>query len=182
MFKQFESMQQQAQEVKEVKPKTKENTSKKFTKTDLANIEQDKVVVKSSVENVCFKSPKTHITYSWLTKGDVELMSIGEILAMESKSLKYLHTPWLIVDDDRVIEALGLKETYNLVKKVEDVSELVKLSKEELEKVFNSLPKQYQNNFRNEIYKKVKERELNNLTTIDNLSDILHIDLRGLKK
>ena len=136
--------------------------------------------IRSTVDNVNFLSPKTQTRYKWLQKGDVEALTISEILAMENVSRRFLHTPWLIVEDKRVIEALDLQRTYELIKKVENVDELVKLNKNEIATIFEELPKQYQNNFRNEIYKKVKSRELNNLSVIDNLGEILHIDLKNI--
>lgn len=138
-------------------------------------------MVKSTVDGVSFKSPKTDIIYKWKIKGNIESMEVSEILAMENVSPRFLHTPWLVVEDERVIEALNLKKTYDLVSKVEDVNELVKLSKDEIAKIFKELPKAYQDNFRNEIYKKVKTRELNNLITIDDLSKILNIKLTDIE-
>lgn len=184
MFKQMQEMdkQQNVKEKNTIVSKEIENTDKKvkFTKAMLAKISDEEVVAKSTVDNLTFISPRTKIEYSWLSKGDVETLPISEILAMENKSKRFLHTPWLIIEDERVIEALNLQRTYDLIKKVEDIDELILLSKDEIEKIFNELPQQYQYNFRNEIYKKVKTRELNNLSTIDVLSEVLHIDLKNI--
>ena len=183
MFKQMQKMdKQQNVEEKNITKEKIENTDKKvkFTKAMLAKISDEEVVAKSTVDNLTFISPRTKIEYSWLSKGDVETLSINEILAMENKSKRFLHTPWLVIEDERVIEALGLQRTYELIKKVENIDELILLNKDEIEKIFNELPQQYQYNFRNEIYKKVKTRELNNLSTIDDLGEILHIDLKNI--
>lgn len=181
MFKQFENMEkEQSTETKDSTTKKEIYSNTKFTKVMLSKISDEIVTVKSSVDNVNFLSPKTQTRYKWLQKGDVEALSVSEILAMENVSRRFLHTPWLIVEDERVIQALDLQRTYDLIKKVENVDELVELNKNEIEKIFNELPSQYQNNFRNEIYKKVKTRELNNLSVIDDLGEILHIDLRNI--
>lgn len=181
MFKQFENMEkEQSTETKDSTTKKEISSNTKFTKVMLSKISDEIVTVKSSVDNVNFLSPKTQTRYKWLQKGDVEALSVSEILAMENVSRRFLHTPWLIVEDERVIQALDLQRTYDLIKKVENVDELVELNKNEIEKIFNELPSQYQNNFRNEIYKKVKTRELNNLSVIDDLGEILHIDLRNI--
>jgi hypothetical protein len=181
MFKQFQTMEEQQNITKQETIKDNSKTkSTKFSKAMLAKISDEMVVVKSAVDNVTFISPKTKIEYNWLAKGDVEPLPVSEILAMESASKRFLHTPWLVVEDERVIDALGLKRTYDLIKKVEDVDELITLNKDDISKIFNELPNQYKNNFRNEIFKKVKTRELNNLSTIDDLSEILHIDLKSI--
>lgn len=181
MFKQFENMEKE-QKVETKGTMTVKDTSSntKFTKVMLSKIGDEIITVRSAVDNVNFLSPKTQTRYKWLLKGDVEALTVSEILAMENVSRRFLHTPWLIVEDERVIQALDLQRTYDLIKKVENVDELVKLNKEEISKIFNELPPQYKNNFRNEIYKKVKTRELNNLTIIDNLGEILHIDLKNI--
>lgn len=180
VFKQFQEMESVAKSEEKVKVKKEIKKPSKFTKAMLAGITDEVVTVKSAVDNVTFVSPKTKIEYNWLIKGDVEPLPVGEILSMENASKRFLHTPWLVVEDDRVIEALGLNRTYDLIRKVENIDELITLNKDEISKIFNELPPQYKNNFRNEIFKKVKTRELNNLSTIDDLSEILHIDLKSI--
>lgn len=181
MFKQFENMEkEQKKDVEEIQEKKETPMDTKFSKVMLSKISDEIVTVKSAVDNVNFLSPKTQTRYKWLQKGDVEALSVSEILAMENVSRRFLHTPWLIIEDERIIQALDLQRTYDLIKKVENVDELVKLNKNEIEKIFNELPSQYQNNFRNEIYKKIKTRELNNLSVIDDLGEILHIDLKNI--
>jgi len=179
MFQQFQAISNVEQKTNTVA--SKEDISEpRFTSIQLGKISDELVMVKSTVDNIGFTSPKTNITYTWGNKGSVEPMTVSEILAMENVSTRFLHTPWLVVEDKRIIEALNLQRTYDLIKQVEDVNELVKLNKNEISRIFEELPKQYQNNFRNEIYRKVKTRELNNLSTIDDLGEILHIDLRNI--
>lgn len=179
MFKQFENMNSKEEAKTQTLEKTTEQKTK-FSKVMLSKISDEIITVRSVIDNVNFLSPKTQTRYKWLQKGDVEPLTVAEILAMENVSRRFLHTPWLVVEDERIIQALDLQRTYDLIKKVEDINELIKLNKSEIETIFNELPPQYQNNFRNEIYKKVKTRELNNLSTIDNLGEILKIDLKNI--
>jgi hypothetical protein len=185
MFKQMESMQQSASKetensiVKENNKEEKQYTH--FSKSMLMKIREEMVNVRSVVDNVSFSSPMTKITYRWKKKGTVQILPISEILAMDNQSSRFLFTPWLVVEDERVIDALGLSRTYELVSKVEDISQLTKLSKKELEDIFNELPSNYLNNFKNEIFRKVRTRELNDLKTIDILSEILHMDLKDIE-
>ena len=51
---------------------------------------------------------------------------------------------------------------------------------DEIDRIFNKLPKEYKDNFKDEIYVKVKTRELKDLEIIDALSKILDIDLRNI--
>jgi uncharacterized hydantoinase/oxoprolinase family protein len=68
-----------------------------------------------------------------------------------------------------------------LISKIEDISQLIKLSKQDIKDIFNELPNNYLNNFKNEIFRKVRTRELNDLKTIDILSEILHMDLKDIE-
>lgn len=153
----------------------------RYTKTMLGKIGKEEVIVRSAIRNVTFISPRTNIIYNWLEKGDIESLTINDIIAMENKGKRFLHTPWLIVEDKRVQQALGLEHLYELIERVENVDEIVKLDKEELKKIFNELPHQYRKNFIQEIYIKVKTRELNDMRIIDNLEEILKIDLKNIK-
>lgn len=184
MFKQMESMQQQTTEQEKViKVEEKVGKSKRYehyTKSMLMNIRDEMVNVRSVVDNVCFTSPMTKISYRWKEKGAIQLLPISEVLAMDNQSSRFLYTPWLVIEDERVIDALGLGRTYELVKKVEDVNQLIKLNKEEIKSIFDELPKNYKHNFKNEIFRKVATRELNDLKTIDILSEVLNINLKDV--
>ena len=95
---QIKLMQQQLNIEKEsakVEPKSEE----KWTKAKLYTIRDEMVEVRNVYNGkVVYNSPKTKINYSWLEKGDIEVMSIEEILTMHTKR-KYLEEPWLAIDD-----------------------------------------------------------------------------------
>ena len=184
MFMQQQVVQQQQPKVeevveKEVKPK-KQTKKTKWTKADLIEIENERIPVKSVIDNVGYTSKRTNIKYKWSNKGDIELMTVSEILGMETRSQRFLHTPWLVIEDERVVQALRLTELYDLIDKVDDVNKLLELSTDEIDRIFNKLPKEYKDNFKDEIYVKVKTRELKDLEIIDALSKILDIDLRNI--
>ena len=184
MFMQQQVAQQQQPKVekvveKEVNPK-KQTKKTKWTKADLIEIENERIPVKSVIDNVGYTSKRTNIKYKWSNKGDIELMTVSEILGMETRSQRFLHTPWLVIEDERVVQALRLTELYDLIDKVDDVDKLLELSTDEIDRIFNKLPKEYKDNFKDEIYVKVKTRELKDLEIIDALSKILDIDLRNI--
>jgi hypothetical protein len=187
VFKQMESMQQQVtndnkeEKVEHISEKKQDSKYERFTKARLMKIKDEEVVVRSVVDNVSFTSPMTKIKYRSRKKGAVQPLPISEILAMDNTSTRFLFTPWVVVEDERVIEAFGLGRIYELISKVEDISQLINFSKEEIESIFNELPKHYQNSFKNEIFRKVRTRELNDLKIIDILSQVLHIDLNNIE-
>ncbi len=87
---------------------TKQGLRRKYKDTD--------IYVQSVFQgSVCYKGKKD--SYEWDMKGEVLAMSIDDIIAMP---YKYLHEPWLILDDyenneevlDDIISALDLESIY----------------------------------------------------------------------
>ena len=132
----------------------------KWNKSMLNKIKDEIVDVRSVMDGkVIYVSPKTHIKYKWLEKGDIEQLTIEEILAMDTKKM-FLRTPLLVVEDERVIEGLGLKGINKLVDKVEDIDQLVEMDLDDMEKTINELPFDYKRNLRDEISKKIENSEI----------------------
>ena len=110
-------------------PKQQETSKPKATKASLYQDRTREIPVRSCINGrVIYKSKKTGVTYKWLEKGTYEILTIDELLNMESQSQKFLHSPWLMVDDEEVIEAFNLQELYDLVAKVEDIDSFITIS------------------------------------------------------
>ena len=121
-------------------------TKPKATKASLYQDRTREIPVRSCINGrVIYKSKKTGVTYKWLEKGTYEILTIDELLNMESQSQKFLHSPWLMVDDEEVIEAFNLQELYDLVAKVEDIDSFINMSLGEQKQIYNKLPKSLQN-------------------------------------
>ena len=157
MFMKFMESQQKT----EVMTKTAEEEKPiKWNKSTLNRIKDEIVDVRSVADGkVIYVSPKTHIKYKWLEKGDIEQLTIEEILAMDTKKI-FLRTPLLVVEDERIVEGLGLKGINELVNKVEDIDKLVEMDLEDMEKTINELPFEYKRNLRDEISKKIENSEI----------------------
>lgn len=191
MMKMMQVQQTQIQENKTEQNKTeqkitsepvqmsKEESTRKVTKAELLTGEtaNELVEVISIETNVVYTSPKTNIVYKWLKPGDVEVMQIREVITMDNLSGRLLRTPWLRVTDERLIEALGLEHVYEAIDLIENVEELSNMNREELEEVFNKIPKKYLRTYRDLLYKKVKNREIKDRFLIQDLSEILDVDL-----
>ena len=147
----------------------------KWSKAMLNKIKDEMVDVRSVMDGkVIYVSPKTHIKYKWLEKGDIEQLTIEEILAMDTKKM-FLRTPLLVVEDERVIEGLGLKGINKLVDKVEDIDQLVEMDLDDMEKTINELPFDYKRNLRDEISKKIENSEIRDYVVVQTLKRILEI-------
>ena len=147
----------------------------KWSKAMLNKIKDEMVDVRSVMDGkVIYVSPKTHIKYKWLEKGDIEQLTIEEILAMDSKKM-FLRTPLLVVEDERIVEALGLKGINKLVDKVEDIDQLVEMDLGDMEKTINELPFDYKRNLRDEISKKIENSEIRDYVVVQTLKRIFEI-------
>ena len=165
----------EAQQKTEVQATAVEEKPTKWNKTMLNKIKDEIVDVRSVVDaRVIYVSPKTHIKYKWLEKGDVESLTIEEILAMDSKKL-FLRTPLLVVEDDRVLEGLGLEKINGLVDKVEDVDKLVEMDLEDMENTINELPFEYKRNLRDEVSKKIENSEIRDYVVVQTLKRIFEL-------
>lgn len=121
-------------------------------------IRQQEVSVTSVLDGVVvYTSPKTRMTWTWRYKGCSEILTIDELLTMEATNLKFLHSPYVMVDDERIIEALGLKELYKCINKTKDLNSFLNLPNEEIVAILNKLSRAYKGNLTSQIIKGVKE-------------------------
>ena len=174
----FEQMQEQMKlmqeqmKMMEVKKEEKAETiqkvankNEKWNKAKLMKIKDEIIEVRSCYDGVVgYTSPKTNTNYKWIEKGDIEVLTIEEILAMNTKKI-YFQTPLLIVEDDRIIEALGLKNIYEAVQKIEDIEDII-----------GRLSNNHKINLRDEVAKKIKNEEIRDYVVVQALKRILNIE------
>lgn len=159
-------------------PKQQETSKPKATKASLYQDRTREIPVRSCINGrVIYKSKKTGVTYKWLEKGSYEILTIDELLNMESQSQKFLHSPWLMVDDEDIIEAFNLAELYDLVAKVEDIDSFINMSLGEQKQIYNKLPKSLQNQVYNHIYNKVESGEIDSRAKIRELEELVQMEL-----
>ena len=177
LLEQIKILQEQINAQKEVEVKAQSVESETWNKAKLYTIRDEYVNVRSVYDGgVVFVSPKTKLEYYWAETGDVEILSIEEILTMSSTSPRCLKEPWLIVEDERVIEGLGLGKVMDLVNKIEDIDTLVTMDLDDLEKLINGLTKDQRDNLRDEINKKIENNEIRDYVTVVTLKKILNLD------
>lgn len=159
-------------------PKQQETSKPKATKATLFQDRNRQVIVRSCIEGrVIYKSKRSGMTYKWLEKGAYEVLTVEELLNMESQSHKFLHSPWLMVDDEDIIEAFNLAELYDLVAKVEDIDSFINMSLGEQKQIYNKLPKASQNQVYNHICFKVDSGEIDSRAKIRELEELVQMEL-----
>lgn len=168
MFMKF--MESQQQEVKPMNVK-----EEKWTKASLYNIKNEMIEVRNVLDGkVVYVSPKTKLKYKWLEKGDVEILSVEEILAMDSKKI-FLRTPVLVINDERVIEGLGLGKIYKDIELIENTEKLEELDIDELKEFVEGLSDECKNNLRDEMNKKINNYEIRDYMVVDTLKGLLDL-------
>ena len=168
MFMKF--MESQQQEVKPMNVK-----EEKWTKASLYNIKNEMVEVRNVLDGkVVYVSPKTKLKYKWLEKGDIEILSVEEVLAMDSKKI-FLRTPVLVIDDERVIEGLGLGKVYRDIELIENTEKLEELDIDELKEFVEGLSDECKNNLRDEMNKKINNYEIRDYMVVDTLKGLLDL-------
>ena len=138
-----------------------DDNNKKFTEFDLSDdrIQRDSVRVESLVNNLTYTSSITGAKYRWNRIGQIKIMSIAEVRAMESDSMSFLHTPWCIAHDRRVNEAFEIEDIYNAVQNIKDIKKAVKMSDRELAKTLNAIPK-FKSQFANAVATMIENKTL----------------------
>lgn len=149
---------------------------KVLDKRYLKTIRDREVRVTSCNGRVVFKSKKTGDVYKWLQTGDDLYFTVEEILAMDNQSHSFLRTPWLLIDDEEVVEALGLTEMYELIERIQDIDTFVTLPLEEIEEDVKKLTTGFRNKLANVISEKVENKELRDIIVIRKFEELLDKD------
>lgn len=169
--------EEKAEETKKKLEKSKSKQNIRKTKSYLRKERGDEeVLVRSVSGTVCFKSPKSGITYNFLENGDEEWLTIDEVLQMETASKKYLHSPWLVVEDTEVNEILGIDKIAESVDILNNIDEILELTVGEIEELLNNTTQDYRNTFGGVVMNKIKDEELRDSVLIRELGRILNID------
>lgn len=120
--------------------------------------------------------------YEWQNPGDIEVMSIEDVINMPRA---FLHTPWLCIDPyendeemvDDIINALALEDVYEYVYILQELDEDINsVGVDEIEHAIN-LSKKHGFDISVDIAilveRKIRQKELTNYHTIAELSKIL---------
>lgn len=178
LMKQIAELQAQIQqqdkkvEVKESIEKT--DKKRRNTFNDIRDVEVEVQRVIGGVGDVKYVDKKTGDEYTWKEEGSIEYMTGDVLRRMNSTSQLFLKAPWLrILDNDEVIEVLGLKELYKNIDAIEDVNMLASMEEDELERLVKSLSLEYKNVLSTNVAYKISSEELNNINAIRKFERVL---------
>ena len=158
---------------------TKQEEKQKITKSYLSKIRDREVVVRSvSVGTVGYESKKTNIYYTWSNYGDIETLTVGEILEMDGRSKLFLHTPWLVIEDDEVNEALGLIKHKEVVGVFDDFESFLELPTKEMKEYLSKVEKGYVCNICGKVQQAIDDGILTDFRKIRELEKMMKAEFK----
>lgn len=129
-----------------------------------------------------YVSKKTGLQTIWSNHGDVEYMDVGELMTMKASQPKFLTEPWLIIEDDDVVEFLGLKHLYQRLVDVDDLDSFFMKSHTEMEQILDRVPNGTKDSIATRARKMVEDGSLYDNRKIRVLEQKLKIDLSAFEK
>lgn len=174
-FMMFMNSQNQKEEAKVVESHKKE----KITKSYLSKIRDKEVVVRSvSHAVVGFESRKTNVAYKWMNYGDTEVITVGDILEMDNRSKLFLHTPWLVVEDDEVNEALGLTKQKKSTDVIDDFESFLAMPTNEIKEYLKDVKKDYLSTICFKIQQAIEDGTLTDFRKIRDLEKLTKAEFK----
>ena len=111
-----------------VKKPKKQRSTTKMTKQDLRRKYKDIDIYLTNITQGSVSYQGKNISYHWNNTGDVEVVSIDDIINMPSK---YLNKPWLVIDGyenaedviDDIVNVLRLEKVYEYIDTIHELYE-----------------------------------------------------------
>ena len=170
----IEPVVEEQQEAVEVEaPKTSTRAKKRL------EINRDELIeCRSAVNNLVYVSKRTGEKFEWATFGDVNYISLGELITMKSTQPRMLKEGWLIVDDEEAIEQLGLAKMYGNLFEITDIDEFFDLDANEMERILTNMPRGFKKSLGNFARERIESGQLDSNRKIKLLEELLDIDLK----
>lgn len=172
-------------EMEVVKPNEEvKKAGRRFTQrnstSQFIDLDKTRVVPVVSVSNhpVGYQCKMTRIFLKWANYGDEHMMTIEEVLSMNSEDGDFLRDkPLLIVDDEEFIEALGLEGLYTLIFEIEDIEKFYSQNISKIESKLEQLPQRTRTSFINRTVNAIQSGQLDNFSVVRLLKRKYNIDV-----
>ena len=126
-----------------------------------------------------YTSPITGATYKWHKIGDVEYLSMKELVSMNNSKPVFLNRPWIILQDVRAINKFRLMSKYEEVAKVNQLKKL--FASGDTKQISDTIDSALKSGMREVVISKVRTMYnngvLNNTHIIKLLEDRLRFDI-----
>ena len=142
-------------------------------------INRDELIpCRSAVNSLVYVSKRTSEKFEWAEFGDVQYITLGELITMKSTQPRMLKEGWLIVDDEEAIEQLGLAKMYGNLFEIDDIDEFFDLPENEIKRILTNMPRGFKVSLGNFARERVESGTLDSNRKIKLLEELLDIDLK----
>lgn len=170
-------------EVKEeTKAEVEEKEEKPKQRSRAVDIDLHELIEVRSVTHggLVYISPKTNMKVLWEQLGDVEYMEFAELVTMKSAKPNFLNKPLLVVDDEDVIQKLGLTKLYEDMYNVDNIDEFFDLSVTDMSEQLKTMPEGIKTLVGDKASAKIKDETLYDLRKIKLIEEKANVDLQIL--
>lgn len=171
-----ESKPEPKKEVKQEQPK--EEPKRRVKK----QIERNALIPCRSIVygGLTFKSKKTGAVIVWENYGIVEDVEYQDLQGMKASGSRFLKEPWIIPEDEEVIDALKLREIYDEIVDLEDLEGFFKQSFAQIQESIGKIPDGMKELLKSKAVEMIKKEELNDLRIVKLIDRELNCDLLSL--
>lgn len=138
----------------------------------------DLIECRSATTNLVYISKRTSEKFEWADFGDVQYITLGELISMKSTQPRFLKEGWLIVDDEEAIEQLGLAKMYGNIFEIDDMASFLENDEYEIERILKNMPRGFKNSIAQFAREQVESGELDSNRKIKLLEQLLDVDLK----
>lgn len=162
----------------EVKNKEEEIVKKEVKRERLSD--RDEVGVESLIANISYKDSKTGDYYEWPSVGHVEYMTMDVIKNMWRNHKGYFRDMILRPLDERVIDELGLKRTYEKYEKLTDPSIYTRDNIDSVIKEIDAAPDTFKSGMIRRFFVFVSDGDISDIQVLRKIEKHYDIDLISL--
>lgn len=146
-------------------------------------IDKDEEVVCRSVVSgeLIYTSRRTNMTVEWDEYGTIQYLTVEELMTMKSQQKSFLTRPWIIIEDDAVVDHLGLRPIYESIVPLENLEEyLTTTDFTKLKLDIQKAPRGIKELITDKAREMIANEKLNDIRLIRILNQELNIDLNLL--
>lgn len=138
----------------------------------------DLIECRSAVNNLVYVSKRTGEKFEWAMYGDVNYITLGELITMKSTQPRMLKEGWLIVDDEEAIEQLGLAKMYGNLFEIDDIDEFFESDEREIKRILTNMPRGFKKSLATFARERIQSGDLDSNRKIKLLEELLEVDLK----